>query len=226
MLRKQIKNLVFTIEGTQYGIVNLLTNSMFYYGKCEGENEKVINDVISDFMESHTIKDKELGENTVKRVIYNPFRKDYEQVQILKSYNDTFIIQYYNSNLEFMEEMETNYKYSFEAIRWLKTIYELIEGFSVEVFKSSYIGDCTNNGISKDKEQLFLIGENLPKISIIKDIRDCLVLDYTINRDYVRCKPLINKDKHYMDGGNFIYSSDSRFAEINKYPIPIHDRVE
>jgi hypothetical protein len=30
----------------------------------------------------------------------------------------------------------------------------------------------------------------------------------------------------WMNGGNFIYTSDSRFTAINPYPIPVHDRQE
>jgi hypothetical protein len=35
------------------------------------------------------------------------------------------------------------------------------------------------------------------------------------------------EDRWLMFGGNFIWSSDSRFRnEVSEYPIPVHDRIE
>ena len=46
-------------------------------------------------------------------------------------------------------------------------------------------------------------------------------------KDYINARPSsIEKNKNVMFGGAFIYSHDSRFAEISPYPIPLHDRVE
>jgi len=39
---------------------------------------------------------------------------------------------------------------------------------------------------------------------------------------YIYAEPL--EPGNYAFGGSFIYCSDSRFAAINKYPIPLHDR--
>lgn len=39
---------------------------------------------------------------------------------------------------------------------------------------------------------------------------------------YIYAEPL--EPGYYAFGGSFIYASDSRFAEINRYPIPLHDR--
>lgn len=44
----------------------------------------------------------------------------------------------------------------------------------------------------------------------------------------IDCKPAYCRKRWYMMGGNFLYTSDSRFKEITgiSYPIAIHDRYE
>ena len=44
-------------------------------------------------------------------------------------------------------------------------------------------------------------------------------------REYIHAVPR-GTAHHTMFGGNFIHSSDSRFADICPYPIPVHDRFE
>ena len=48
------------------------------------------------------------------------------------------------------------------------------------------------------------------------------------DKEYIDCKPAYCRKRWYMMGGNFLYTSDSRFKEITgiSYPIAIHDRYE
>ena len=101
--------------------------------------------------------------------------------------------------------------------------------------------DCTNNGISSkfdcfkvyfaDKDGVETDLTTLPDDSLI------LVKDVTMGCERIRALPvdaLLNdgKDgrphKWFMDGGNFIYTSDAPFSEYTQIyaAIPIHDRYE
>ena len=51
--------------------------------------------------------------------------------------------------------------------------------------------------------------------------------------EYLHVEPRINGKTLCPDGwiggmmgGNFVYSSDSRFRQISPYPLPVHDRFE
>ena len=102
-------------------------------------------------------------------------------------------------------------------------------GMIVSVFKDQRLGDCTNHGISSAVNQMNVIGEGIPQmyepsedapgVKIVKRI--------LFGREYIHCEPLDRPTgRGWMMGGNFIYSCDSRFRDVNNYPIPIHDRQE
>ena len=89
------------------------------------------------------------------------------------------------------------------------------------------LGDCTGNGVSAKAKSLNLIWNNddldLEKLND----NDLVLTEFEYAGEItLRAVPvsLIKGDKWYMFGGNFIYSSDSRFP--SKSPIKIFDRVE
>jgi hypothetical protein len=97
------------------------------------------------------------------------------------------------------------------------------KGLLVTVYRGS--SDCTNNGISKNYDQLILIGEGVPEIFEPNETTPAIYLEkrYFGRETILSAKP--NKPgKHQMFGGNFIYTSDSRFP--SDAPIKVHDRVE
>jgi len=108
---------------------------------------------------------------------------------------------------------------------------------NVYIYRNS-LGDCTNDGLSSKKDHLPLVvlDSNETEESAIssltadgKNPNEYLVLVrrelWGENRDYI--KPLTEK-RWVMFGGNFAYSSDSRFSNFtgSHQPIQIHDRVE
>ena len=102
-------------------------------------------------------------------------------------------------------------------------------GMVVSVFKENRLGDCTNHGISSVAQQLTVIGDGIPQM--YEPSEDApgvkIVKRQLFGREYVHCEPLDSPTgRGWMMGGNFIYSCDSRFREINEYPIPVHDRQE
>ena len=107
------------------------------------------------------------------------------------------------------------------------------KGLLISVYKSP-LGDSTNKGLSSKFDSLLLVGdgiENGPfETSDEKDFafggKDYLVCEYRERYDDFIATPKSLKDsgKWTMFGGNFAYTSDSRFP--GKHPIKIHDRVE
>lgn len=101
---------------------------------------------------------------------------------------------------------------------------------SAMVYRANALGDTTANGLSSKKDELLLFdpeGEYVSNRSIDQTDEDYLVLMRKSFRGkpymYAVPKSILDEGVHSMFGGNFLYSSDSRFPE---HPIKIHDRVE
>jgi hypothetical protein len=93
--------------------------------------------------------------------------------------------------------------------------------------------DCTNRGISSRYDELLLvcddgfidIDESKPLPKNLVKIKNTGWAD----RPHLALVPCFEPDKGnvgWMMGGNFAYSSDSRFNAISQYPLGIHDRQE
>ena len=108
---------------------------------------------------------------------------------------------------------------------------------SVNVLHTLYLGqpeDFTNGGVTGGTmSTAILVPEGAPtpnpkdygNIPILKVVRR--MIGGTV---YVHAEPVtpVGKGKvGYMAGGNFVYSSDSRFRTfVCQYPIAVHDRTE
>ena len=100
----------------------------------------------------------------------------------------------------------------------------------IQVYRSNNIGDCTNGGISSRYDTLLLvhpqgfipIDENNPPENLVE-----IVKRESFSGVYMHIKPVAEPDGiGWMAGGNYAHSSDSRFRDVSKYPLPIHDRQE
>jgi len=101
------------------------------------------------------------------------------------------------------------------------------------IYKSP-LADSTNGGLSSQTDRQLLIES--PEGNIFEEDLNMAVaetgrqvLDHLViisKNGYVKAVPskILKAGKHSMFGGNFIYTSDSRFP--SDYPIPIHDRIE
>lgn len=98
-------------------------------------------------------------------------------------------------------------------------------GLVCNVYRSSHGYDCTNNGISSIQNVLILDGLDGP-FEGTEENSVKLVKRQFSHGEHVHVEPIIPKSTGIgpMFGGNFLYTSDSRFPM--KYPIPIHDRYE
>jgi hypothetical protein len=91
--------------------------------------------------------------------------------------------------------------------------------------------DCTNGGVSSKFKTLFVPCEegNYTKEQILEHEGPEVILKAKNHvKDYICFEPEVKPEGvlSSMFGGNFIYSSDSRFRRISAYPAPLHDRFE
>ena len=104
-------------------------------------------------------------------------------------------------------------------------------GLLVFVYRNG--SDCTNKGISSKFDKIvlvmpqggpFKVSEGEPYL-VLNPRED---LSRTLGKDCTVAEPgfdhRMDAEHHIMFGGNFIYSSDSRFPK--DHPIPIHDRFD
>jgi hypothetical protein len=91
------------------------------------------------------------------------------------------------------------------------------------------MSDCTNEGITSEKTNFILTDEENPPAEVngtpvLKVVRRMIGREEYIHAEPVaQPKGLVGP----MAGGNFVYSTDSRFRDqICSYPISVHDRWE
>lgn len=110
----------------------------------------------------------------------------------------------------------------------MRSNYEVESCLTAEVYRNP-LGDCTNDGISSYQRELYVLAAQKGPFEP-EDIRQCVYIERreVMGKEYIDCKPAYCRKRWYMMGGNFLYTSDSRFKEITgiSYPIAIHDRYE
>lgn len=109
-----------------------------------------------------------------------------------------------------------------------------MKGIHVYILRDS-LGDCTMNGVSSKVDAITLVDEKIsgPCEVVEEEVYLVVVRRILFGSLYMHLEPRKNNKKMLpaghvggMMGGNFAYSSDSRFREISAYPLPIHDRFE
>ena len=108
---------------------------------------------------------------------------------------------------------------------------------SVMIYKGMHdgiSGDCTNDGVTSDtKDKVYLVPcefGNITEEDIQCSPKSHIVLNVVKRKiagdQYMHLKPEVVAG-HSMFGGNFAWSSDSRFRKhVSELPLPVHDRVE
>lgn len=97
------------------------------------------------------------------------------------------------------------------------------------------LGDTTNNGLSSKVSNAYLVWDVDPlnEDQILEDFYNEKGEDFFVAKErsifgkysmIVVPYTIWKSGKHSMFGGNFLYTSDSRFP--SEAPIAIHDRVE
>lgn len=124
-------------------------------------------------------------------------------------------------------------------------------GVSVSVYRDSH-GDSTRNGVTspaRAEGKIFvvfdedIVGGNYlleetvrlgidSNRTVVTDARDDIVALRIVRRTiggvlYMHVEPVGRPgNARGMFGGNFVFTSDSRFRRVSDYPLPVHDRFE
>ncbi len=103
-----------------------------------------------------------------------------------------------------------------------------MKAFPVDIYKNSS-SDCTNKGASSSSDRALVIHDK-GWIDINKDGSSDLnlpVFVLTFSGDKAVVRPFGSMKRWPMFGGNFLWSSDSRFRNfISEHPLAIFDRIE
>lgn len=101
-----------------------------------------------------------------------------------------------------------------------------MRGLLVHVLRDAG-GGSTNGGVSSTYDAFILVGPGVDGPFEPSDDCPALVLvRRNISGEYLHVEPpaAVGGMVGPMFGGNFVYTSDSRFP--GRYPIPVHDRYE
>lgn len=110
-------------------------------------------------------------------------------------------------------------------------------GISIQLFRND-LGDCTNGGVSAPPNaegKIFVVFDEAVRRGNyhLEECKDddrivCLkVVRRNVGGEYLHLEPMFGTPQGQagpMFGGNYGGSSDSRFADVSRYPLPIHDR--
>ena len=221
---------VLHLEGTWMEISNRY--GVLEYGDAAVDPEDIPEEFaerkLEDFIKKHSVSEKS-NPTCIKRVAYDAETRDYIQIQaVLPVGDDYWMVQKFDNEMVYMGEIWSGCKYQDEVLDWMRTNFDVAACLTGYAYRSG-IGDCTNGGISSTRQQLYILANKKGPIEP-EDIRDCVYIERrnVCGEQYIDCKPVYFRRRWYMAGGNFLYTSDSRFKEItgSKYPISIHDRYE
>lgn len=235
-MRKTKDGFELAIEGRKVKIFNR-------YG-CVGDGEMILPDKTSipnnllenyaekfleEFIRRHSVVEMS-NPRCVKKVAFDEKLEDYIQLQaLLPGGKDYWIVQKFDNELVYMGEEWSGCKRWDEVQDWMRVNYDIESCLTAGVYRDSKLGDCTNGGISSHAGELYILSEKKGPFEP-EDIRQCVYIEWreVCGEPYIDCKPAYFRKRWYMAGGNFLYTSDSRFVEItkSKYPISIHDRYE
>ena len=184
---------------------------------------------LDKFIEKHRVVDFPRPD-IIKKVAFDPETQRYIQLQAVYSESDkVWTVQKYDDEFVYMGEIWSGCEYPDEVKNWMHDNYQIESGLPAYVLKSSDLGDCTNGGISSARKELYIMTEGKYPFEP-DDLRQCVGIEFRdcCGETYVDAKPLYFPRRRYMAGGNFLYTSDSRYKEITgiSYPVSIHDRYE
>lgn len=230
-MRIEKEGFVLNLEGTwceisnKYGVQEHGDVAVNEEDIPEGYAEKKLD----QFIGTHKVRGFMKAENCEKKVAFDPETKEYIQLQaVLPVGADYWVVQKFDNELVYMGEIWSGCKYQDEVKNWMQSNFDIESCLTAYVFRNP-LGDCTNDGISKNRRELYIISDQKGPFEP-QDIRECVYIEWreVMGEKYIDCKPLYCSKRWYMAGGNFLYTSDSRFKDItkSKYPIAIHDRYE
>lgn len=230
-MRLEKNGFVLHLEGTwleisnKYGVLEYGDVAVNPQDVPEGFEEKKLD----DFITKHSVAEMN-SPTCVKKVAFDEKTKEYIQLQaVLPAGEEYWTIQKFDNELVYMGEELSGCRYQDEVLKWMRTNFDIESCLMAGVYRDSRLGDCTNDGISAHAQELYILASEKGPFEP-DDIRKCVYIEWRqiCGEQYINCKPAYCRKRWYMAGGNFLYTSDSRFGQItkSKYPISIHDRYE
>lgn len=231
-MRADKNGFVLMIEGTWHEISNR-------YGVVEYGNvilpdevpENFAETMLDKFIREHSVREcGPMNQDCIKKVAFDNQKNEYFQLQAVQKRQDNYwIVQKYDNELVYMGEIFSGCKHYDEILKWMQTNFDIASCLTADVYRSSCISDCTNDGISAERKELYILSAVKGPFEP-QDIRECVYIEQkkVAGSEYINCKPAYFQKRWYMMGGNFLYTSDSRYRDVTRseYPIPIHDRYE
>lgn len=191
--------------------------------------EDIAKKILEKFICKHSVA-KMSSSTCVKKVAFDVRSEEYIQLQaVLSEGEDYWVLQRFDNELIYMGEELIRCKCIDEIQDWMRTKFNIMSCLTAGVYRDVMLGDCTNNGISAYAKELYILSKEKGPFEP-EDIRQCVYIEWrdVCGESYINCKPAYFRKRQYMAGGNFLYTSDSRFRDVTKckYPISIHDRYE
>lgn len=96
-----------------------------------------------------------------------------------------------------------------------------MKGLLVSIYRDNYRSKIN---VLDGKSKAVLIDDSLVELFEPTDDAPAirLVRRNLFGKEYIHAEPM--EKGSYSFGGSYIAATDSRFRELNKYPIPLHDR--
>lgn len=111
-----------------------------------------------------------------------------------------------------------------------------MKGLLVDVYRNADRYDCTAGGVTATRSSFVLVDDEIggPFEVEENDVYLVIVRRYIHGiGEYLHVEPRKNgkglRPEGYvggMMGGNFVFTSDSRFNKVSRRPLPVHDRFE
>lgn len=115
-----------------------------------------------------------------------------------------------------------------------------MRGLMCGILEPKHIGNCSNGGLSSNCSRVVVLGvryldgsfKSIGNVFSPSPDAPAVVIEERMpcGRQYFTAYPCdengVKFPGWFMDGGCFIETSDSRFSEVFRYPVPLHDRQE
>lgn len=104
-----------------------------------------------------------------------------------------------------------------------------LRGLRAHIYRNG-MGDASNRGISSRVDTVIVVGQGVDEVFTATEKEPAVEVD-TVTFDgktTYHLRPYGEPGKHYMAGGTFVFTSDSRFRELFPFygAVPLHDRHE
>lgn len=146
----------------------------------------------------------------------------YVQLVATKAANEeTFSISLFDNELNFIEKFDTGIAHYEKLKSYVSKTYDMAKGIMMHIYSSDISSNtkCRKFNyvyVTDTTSRLIKNGETINKLDEMY-----VIMKHSCGDRYI-VKPAINPKKHYMNSGNFVYTSHSVYEF--SYPLPVFDQ--